>query len=657
MCHRHDRPGTITSLVCALLLCPAAAQAARIDAQRAAFREVYPRAELGDWEAVRPRAALLADYVLWPDLRAAYLRARLTSVDAGEVRRFIEHYQTLKPARELRYRFALELAAAGRAAEFLELYDRHYRALGVATLDCLALDALRGTATVTTLLEHARPLWLVGHSQADTCDPAFSYLRRQGALDEALYAERFALAIEARSLSLARYLARSLPEEYRHEAARWTRVYGEPRRFLRESRSAEDSAALREKQLAALETLAYDEPATAAAAWDALEATRAFTAPQRYRIERHVALWLARNHDAGAAARLAGLPPAAVDTEVLRWRVRVALVNRDWQAVPTLLDALPPAEADTEQWRYWRAMAWQQTGSTAAARTLLADIAGERSYYGFLAADALGSDYAFSHEPLRADEAIVAALAQKPELIRARELFLVDLEGRGRSEWDTAVRQLAPPVQLQAAVLAHRWGWHSRAIATAADLDRYDDLELRYPLPYAEAFELYSAAAGIRPSWAYGVARSESLFMRDIRSPAGAIGVMQLTPATGRRTASQLSEPYAGRRTLLDPVRNIRLGTSYLAQMFERFDRNPVLATAAYNAGPQRVEAWLPDAGSIDARIWVETIPYQETRDYVRRVLAADTIFHWRLAGDMRRLSSALHSVAARPVVAHTAPR
>ncbi len=173
------------------------------------------------------------------------------------------------------------------------------------------------------------------------------------------------------------------------------------------------------------------------------------------------------------------------------------------------------------------------------------------------------------------------------------------------------------------------------------------DLKLRYPLPHRDSFELYSSEAKISESWAYGVARNESLFMRDIRSSAGAIGVMQLMPATGRQTAREMSFPYQGRNTLTDAVSNIRLGTFYLGKMYSRFYQHPVLATAAYNAGPLRVERWMPARGAVDARIWIENIPFNETRKYVRRVLASDTIFRWRLTGETERLSDLLNEISA----------
>ena len=145
--------------------------------------------------------------------------------------------------------------------------------------------------------------------------------------------------------------------------------------------------------------------------------------------------------------------------------------------------------------------------------------------------------------------------------------------------------------------------------------------------------------------------------MRDVRSRAGAIGLMQLMPATGRQVAQEIKLAYSGLDTLTDPNHNIRLGTSYLGSMVERYDGNHVPATAAYNAGPHRVDRWLPQSGVVDARVWIENIPFNETRKYVRRVLAAETIFHWRLTGEVRRLSDELPVVQPPPPEQRVAAR
>ena len=617
-----------------------------IEKQRAAFRTVHPDVERGNWQPVLQHEQLLRDYVLWPDLKATYFRARLQNADHAEVRTFLEFYGTLKPARELRYQFALHLAENEKWSEYLEIYGQYYQGLDIANLDCLALDARIHGGTRDGIVARGLELWLIGESQVDECDPVFMHLRKTNALTHEHYESRFALAIDARRFSLARFLSKTLSTECLEQANHWLSAQNDSSRFLTSHQDRPDNALSHQQLIYATERIAFDDPLLAAEHWTALQEHYRFKAEQRHYISRHIALWAARRQLPEAAAMLHGLVPEAVDLEVGRWRVRTGLRQQAWDDVLRAIAMLPDGEQAAAEWQYWEAVALKYAGQEEPAIAKLANLAATRSYYGFLAADAIGNEYTLADKRLVADDEIADKLGKTPALIRSRELFHVGLEGRGRSEWDAAVRFLTPPEQAQAAILAHQWGWHSRAIATLSMLGQFDDLIIRYPLPWRADFAQYSQDANITDSWAYGIARSESLFMRDIRSSAGAIGIMQILPETGRRIAREISQSYAGRATLTDPASNIRLGTMYLGKLSDRFDENRVLATAAYNAGPLNVEAWMPHATQLDARIWIENIPFEETRRYVRRVLTADAIFHWRLTGEVRRISTALSSIA-----------
>jgi len=610
--------------------------------QRSVFRSIYPDVERGNWQAVAQHEKLLRDYVLWPDLRAVYLRTRLDKVDTSEVQGFLDAYGTLKPARELRYRYVLQLARDEKFAEYLTIYQQFYQGLEIAKLDCIALNAELIEGRENRIVTRATDLWLVGKSQADECEPVFESLRERNLLGSKQYAERFNLAIAEQQYSLARYLSRSLDESYLQQANDWLRAQNKPLEFLAAHKDPDDSKLGRDQLTYAIGKLALDDPLLARQKWQEISARHAFTGQQRNEVARHIALWAARDHLPGAREMLLALPAEAANTEVRRWLARTGLHDQNWLEVMRNIDAMPDEEQQKEEWQYWKAVALQSSDESDRAHEIFAELAVERSYYGFLAADMIGSEYVFSHNPLADDNATIARLAAMPALIRARELFLVGLDGRGRSEWDAVIRGLDRDQKLQAAILAHRWGWHSRAISAVAKAGEFDDLDIRYPLPWRMDFERSSKDAGIAHSWAYGIARSESLFMRDVRSSAGAIGVMQLMPATGKETALEIQLPYAGRTTLTDSSSNIRLGTVYLGKMYERFADNRVLATAAYNAGPHRVKSWLPESGYRDARVWIENIPFRETRKYVRRVLADEAIFHWRLTGERRRISSEL---------------
>lgn len=621
---------------------------ALIEEQRRVFREVYPQAELGNWRPAAKNSALLQQYVLWPELRGAWLRTRVRNHDFSDVDVFLNQYGTLKPARELRYHYALSLGRTGRHDQYFDLYQQFFQGLDVARLDCLALQAEIAAGREKRIVNRGIEKWLIGRNQVDECDPVFDHLRDRGVLGTEQYRDRFALAIDARQFSLARYLARSLPAGYRTSAKQWSAVVSDPVTYLQTHNVSKDSDDYRHQLLYATERIAYKKPAVAAKLWQDVRGHYPFSIDQQSHIERHLALWAARNHSDAAAAMLDKLPDRAVDAEVRRWRVRSHLRNHHWRAVIAAINAMPAEQRAEEQWRYWLARANLQLGNRSAASDIFAALALERSFYGFLAADQENLDYQFSNRQLVGDAATIGELESLESLVRAHELFLVGLDGRGRSEWDAAVAMFSAEQKLQASIMAHQWGWHSRAIATVALVGQLDDLELRYPIPYAAEFENHARESNIQTSWALGVARSESLFMRDIRSSAGAIGLMQLLPETARRTAKEVNMKYAGQVTLTNPASNIRLGTAYLRKMLERFDDNQVLATAAYNAGPLNVEEWLPNDSEIDALVWIENIPYNETRKYVRRVLAADAIFYWRLTGNKKRLSPLLTTVSAR---------
>lgn len=621
------------------------------DQQRALYRMVQTDVERGNWGVVD---ALSADdrrdleaYVLWPDLRATWLRANINTAPRTTVDAFLTQYGTLRPARELRYRYALALAKRNQFEDFLELYQQFYQGQDVAKLDCLALQAEIKADATERVFGRALALWSVGYSQVSECDPVFAFIDKHGVLDRAAHEARYSLAMERREFSLARWLGKKISAEHVSAANDWTRARDNADAFLQEQKQESDTPTLRQQLLYAVERLTYGDPLKARARWQAINQRFHFSAAERSQTDRHIALWTARDNLPGAYTLLSKLPPAAIDEEVLRWRARISIRGERWTQLAADIAEMPIAEKSLEEWRYWQAVAIQQSDTQdaeqlAAANAILELLSLERSYYGFLAADALQRPYAMADSGLIADELAIDALLTKPNLIRARELFLVGQDSRGRSEWDAVMRVLSDDEKRQAAILAHQWGWHSRAIATAASLGEYDDLALRYPLPYLKQFEASANAAKITPTWSYGIARSESLFMPDVRSSAGAVGLMQLMPATGREVARSIDLPYTGLNTLTTPDSNIRLGSTYLGQMAERYGGNQMLATAAYNAGPHRVDRWLPENGVLDARAWIENIPFNETRKYVKRVMAAQAIFHWRINGTVRRLSDEL---------------
>lgn len=639
----------------------ALAQAEPVERQRELFRSVIETVERGDWSVVESLAPndfqLLQQYTLWPDLRATWLRANIDAVSSAEVDAFVQAYGSLRPARELRYRFALNHVRNGDLPGFLRIYEQFYQGQDIEKLDCLALQAEIKAGRHQRVEFRAMELWLVGKSQVSECDPVFEYLDDLNLLGLVEYQKRYALAVKERNFTLARWLAKKIDQQHVDVTAEWQNAQSNPADFLKKKRNRSGDQTLRDQLVYAAERLTYRDPEIAHKLWGRVSGQHRFSEAQKLKTAQHIALWTARDNLPKAYERLQQLSPAAQSDEVMRWRARTSLRETRWKRMLVDISSMQASERASEEWRYWRAIALIESGDALAAIPDLEALKLERSYYGFLAADKLGQNYALDHAGLVVDEIQLQKLEARPAVIRARELFYVGQDSRGRSEWDALVRYLSDSDKMQAAILAHRWGWHSRAIAAAASLGEYDDLSIRYPLPYQETFESFSSQASISSTWAYGIARSESLFMHDVKSHAGAVGLMQLMPATGRDVARAINLPYSGLATLVDPESNIRLGTTYLGQMAQRYGGNRVPATAAYNAGPHRVDRWLPDKGTIDARVWIENIPFNETRKYVKRVLAAQAIFHWRMTGEIRRLSDELLLVQAASETQQVASR
>ncbi len=621
----------------------------QLEDQRAIFRSAWESAERGEWTPSAAETRMLRAYVLWPDLRGRYLERNLASSSAGDITAFLNRYPSGTAARSLRYRYSQFLFKRKAWARYLEIYESHYEALGQTALDCQAITAqIRTNTTVNGA--RALQLWRSGRSQPDDCDPVFDWLREGNMLGADEYQRRFDLAIEAGEYNLAKWLAKSLSAGAQASARRWQTLRDAPAKALARENGPLASAETLARVRYGFERLARKDTELA---WQTYEEKFAKRLTGQLAtdaaIRESIALVSSWRHEPTAGTYYQAVAKERRGQELQEWGVRAALRKGDWTGVVSAIDALDESLAKQSNWRYWQAIALSQTGQKAAGEGLLAELASERSYYGFLAADALGLDYAFDHANVEPDADILATLAAEPALVRARELFKVGLLGRGRSEWDRTVRAMDAPRKRQAALLAAEWGWYSRAIAAAAGSGSYDDLDLRYPLPWQQAFDRFASNNEIPVEWAYGIARSESLFMQDIRSSAGAIGLMQLMPATGKATARKEKVRYSGLKTLTNAETNIRLGTRYLADMATRFKGQQVLATAAYNAGPHRVDRWIEGVEALPAAIWIETIPFDETRAYVQRVMAASAVFYWRLNEKQQRLAAMLVPVSGPP--------
>jgi soluble lytic murein transglycosylase len=317
--------------------------------------------------------------------------------------------------------------------------------------------------------------------------------------------------------------------------------------------------------------------------------------------------------------------------------LQVALRTNDWKLVLDTVENLTVKEQKQEHWLYWHARALSELGRREEANKLLVELSKERSYYGFMAADHLGQGFSFLHQSLPVEQSLIEQTAALPGLRRARELLALERTLEARREWNLALQDRSPAELKAAARLAQEWDWPSQVILTLAKIRYWNDLELRFPLNHRQQVDRQAKDHGLDSAWIYAIVRQESAFSVDARSSAGAIGLMQLMPRTAKEVATKTAYRSFEVNDLLQPEVNIELGAAYLNQIYRRLQENPVLATAAYNAGPSRVMGWLPDQ-PLATDVWIETVPFRETREYLKRVLAYTVIYNHRLGNHSARI-------------------
>ena len=314
----------------------------------------------------------------------------------------------------------------------------------------------------------------------------------------------------------------------------------------------------------------------------------------------------------------------------MQWQLATALKAQNWPTIQSTLLAMPNHIQEKSQWQYWYARSMAEIGRDQAARELMLELAQKRHYYGFMAAKWLSQHINLQHNPLLVEAKVVEKIIENPAAKRAFELFHLERYSQARKEWNYWLSKLSKSEKLAAASLAYEQGWFDRPIFTLAAQGYLDDVEMRFPMAYRDDIANYADKNDIDPSWAFAIARRESSFMRDAHSSAGARGLMQIMPAT----AKQLARKAVSSRYLSNAKNNIKLGTKYLKRLLDRYEGNLVLATASYNAGPHRVKQWLEKGETLPADIWIETIPFKETREYVKSVLAYKQIYQHKLKSD-----------------------
>lgn len=628
---------------------PRLVTAADIAEQRQQYRAALAALRADRISEFNKLAAGLRDYPLYPYLEYHDLRRRIYQLPEKELAEFFAKWPDTPLLRSLRESWLLALAQQKSWDRFLEVYRPDVRA---TELRCYHLRALLHKGKREEALAGVQRIWASPRSLPKACDPLLKTWQDAGLLEDDLVWERLVMALQANEVSLADYLVTRLSAQNRPLGSLFVRTHRHPDNLRHTDRYQKDGERMRQIVLHGIRRLSRRDSSRALPLWLDYRALLQFPETERLETDRHLAILLAAGYRDGARAQLERADPNYLDPEVQAWRLRYALRGNDWTTVLHAARQLRSLEPDSVDWPYWEARALQvlhRSGpALIEARTLLEQISGRRQFYGFLAAERLGRPHAFEHQRSTVTPLQIDAMERQPGIRRALELFILGHESEARLEWDTVIRELDGDRLLAAAHVAQDWAWHDRAVQVTIMGQLWNHLHLRFPTGWREEFIRNARLNNLDRWWPFAIARQESAYRPDARSSANATGLMQLLPSTAKRVAQRVGANYSKRTDLETPALNIRLGSAFLGQMQRRYNGVMAHATAAYNAGPARVDEWLKDAPDLPLDAWIETIPYGETRGYVKNVLSFRLIYAYLAGRNLENVLAVDDQLASR---------
>ncbi len=573
-------------------------------------------------------AKRLQDTPLEPYATYYQLRLHWDDKDTTDIHEYLAREEDTPVIDQFRGEWLKEMAKQKRWDEFAAEYPYLINADAELTCHALSWQRMQDEALA---LRSVRKLWFEGRGDAASCDEVFDIAIKRGVITEQDVAQRIRSLLESGDVKNAKQLVRHLSREERLSLSDMDAAKRNPQRYLSGVKLDKANKGQRTVALFALHRLARQAVKPAYVQWQRL--SKYFTQEEQQYYYGWLAYEAAKEHDARALEWYGAAGDVTLTSVQQAWRARAALRAHDWHEVWMSITAMSVAQQNESTWRYWKARALIALGHERDAEVILAPLSREHHYYGQLAAEELGAAPAAGIVTAKyiPDEQEVEATQARPEIQRTILLYRMGLRTEAAKEWDWAMRGLGDRELLVAAEVARRNEMYDRSISAANRTVELHDFNLRYPAPYRDALQASIDEHDVEEAWVYGLMRQESRFVTHAKSNVGAAGLMQIMPDTARWAAHRIGLKGYRKGLIHQLDVNLRLGTYYMKNVYSRFDDNPVLASAAYNAGPTRANRWRGEE-PLEGAIYAETIPFDETRDYVKKVMS-NTIYYAKLFG------------------------
>ena len=604
--------------------------------EQSLYRQAHEAVRANDQVKFSQLRARLIHYPLLPYLDYYQLAFRPGAADYNDVTRFIRQHGDTPQSNRLERSYLTYLAQSQQWSQFLRFYPAKPSS---TDLLCQHYQARYYTGHQSEALQEAGKLWLSGQSRPDACDPLFQLWQQAGLRTQEKIWERMNLAFEAQNPNLIRHLGAQLGSGMKGYGDQMIALYDQP---VRAMNPANFTAAPPSRHLLSLGLARYANQEPDAVLRQLGEMTRRFglNHAEVSRVEKAAARRLLLDRSSDQRAWLDTALVRLKDPELVELRARLAIWEQDWRGLEGWVKRMPMALQKEDRWRYWLARSLEVQGRQKPARELYLETANLRGFYGFMAAQRTGVPYRIKNQSVghKVPDWRTAS-SRWPFLVRVRELLAMNEITAARSEWIHNMDRNSVAQRLEFGHIALNQGWHELAILSSIRAEAWDAIDLRFPLPLKRTFSQMAQERTMNTSLLYAISRQESALYPLAQSPVGARGLMQLMPATAKETAGKLGVPYRNEQQLFDPAMNIRLGSAYLKRLLDVYDGNRILAAAAYNAGPGRVKRWREQSDNKPMDVWVESIPYRETRNYVQNVLSFDLIYQHKLQQPLRFMS------------------
>ena len=590
--------------------------------QRAQAQQI--RRQLGDYP--------LALYVDYYDL---YLQPDLSRLP--EVKRFIAQDAQGLLAGRLTGRYMRLLASQGQWDALLRFAEKEPKAL---SLRCSYYYAKWATGDQVSAYRFADDLWMHAESRPGECDALFEQWKLAGLMTPEKIWQRMLLVYPASSsVNLLTHLNSQLEgSSLQIKGQRLERLFMKPGDLLSILPAARDADSQQMAALA-LQRLAAQDPALSRQLYLQARSRYALGEQQRLAVEGAIARRFMLDRNAEERAWIDRTLQRQHDPSLIELRLRLAVWESDWRGVKQWVQRIPDSARSDVRWTYWLARAEEAQGKHQHAQALYRQASYERSFYGFMAADRVGAPMPMNRVPLKPALSLEQASARWSAVARVRELQALGESDQARGEWKYLLEQVSYDDKLQLGALALHQQWFDLAVQASISAKAWDVLDLRFPTPMSSTFSRYAKARAMEQSFLYALARQESALYPKAQSPVGASGLMQLMPATAAHMAKKIGLELQGPAQLIDPDVNVNLGSAYIKELLDNYGGNRILAAAAYNAGPGRVRQWRRLSGGKSFDVWVENIPYRETRNYVQNVLVFNAIYQENLRSPVRFLT------------------